>query len=168
MFLRTDRVAQFAVRYFMGMEGYSFEEYMSLISKYSEQKTGEPEGALIIFADDAEYMGTNGWFRLKFHNKPDNVFERTPQSKDNLIRLITEVSKMGEFINFNQACNGLPPIPETLYFDDDCAWHGAKASTWANTPMSRMLRTWQDLVRDTLLVILFNMPYICLQYQVQK
>ncbi len=150
MFLRTDRVAQFAVRYFMGMKGYSFEEYISLISKYSEQTPGEPEGALIIFADDAEYVGTNGWFRLKFQNKPDNVFERTPQSKDNLIRLITEVSKMGEFINFDQACNGLEPIPDTIYFDDDCAWHGAKASTWANTPMARMLRAWQDLVREKL------------------
>jgi len=150
VFLRTDRVAQFAVRYFMGMEGYSFEEYLGLISRYSAQNPGEPEGALIIFADDAEYIGTNGWFRLKFQNRPDNVFERTPQSKDNLVRLITEVKKMGEFINFDQACNALPPIPETIYFDDDCAWHGAKASTWANTPMARLLRPWQDLVREKL------------------
>lgn len=57
---------------------------------------------------------------------------------------------MGEFINFDQACNELPPIQETICFDDDCAWHGAKASTWANTPMARLLRPWQDLVRDKL------------------
>jgi alpha-amylase/alpha-mannosidase (GH57 family) len=152
-FLRTDRVAQFAVRYFMGMKGYSFEEYIDLISRYSAQTPGEPEGALIIFADDAEYVGTNGWFRLKFKNRPDNVFEKTPQSKDNLIRLITEVSKMGEFINFDQACNTLPPLHETVYFDDDSAWHGAKASTWANTPMARLLRPWQDLVRNKLKAI---------------
>jgi alpha-amylase/alpha-mannosidase (GH57 family) len=134
----------------MGMEGYSFEKYMELITRYSAQKPGEPEGALIIFADDAEYVGTNGWFRLKFQNKPDNVFERTPQSKDNLIKLISTVKKMGEFIRYDQACNELAPLPETLYFDDDAAWHGAKASTWANTPMARLLRPWQDLVREKL------------------
>jgi alpha-amylase/alpha-mannosidase (GH57 family) len=151
MFLRTDRVAQFAVRFFMGMEGYTFEKYMALIKKYSEQKPGEPEGALVIFADDAEYIGTNGWFRLKFQNKPDNVFERTPQSRDNLIKLISEVKKLGEFVTYDYACNQIPSLPETINFDDDAAWHGAKASTWANTPMAKLLRPWQDLIREKLI-----------------
>ena len=70
IFLRTDRIAQFGVRYFMGMEGYTLEEYLELIRRYSAQPAGEPEGALIIFADDAEYVGTNGWFRLKYQNQP--------------------------------------------------------------------------------------------------
>jgi hypothetical protein len=56
-------------------------------------------------------VGTNGWFRLKYQNKPDNVFEKTPQSKDNLIRLMQEVKKMGEFITYDEACNTLPPLP---------------------------------------------------------
>jgi hypothetical protein len=60
------------------MEGC--EKYL-VIRQYSEQPMGEPEGALIIFADDAEYIGTNGWFRLKYQNKPDNVFEATSESK---------------------------------------------------------------------------------------
>jgi len=38
-------VAQFGVRFFMDMEGYSLEEYVSLIRKYSEQPDGQPEGA---------------------------------------------------------------------------------------------------------------------------
>jgi len=148
MFLRTDRVTQFAVRFFMGMEGYSFKRYLGLIKQYSEQKAGEPEGALIIFADDAEYIGTNAWFRLKFQNKPDNVFEETPKSKENLINLITEVKKLGEFVTFDDACNKIQALPETIAFDDDTAWHGANASTWANTPMARLLRPWQDLVKE--------------------
>jgi len=94
MFLRTDRVAQFAVRYFMGMEGYTFEKYLDLIKKYSAQNEGESEGALIIFADDAEYVGTNGWFRLKYQNKPDNVFEKTPASKEKLIQLVKAVDTL--------------------------------------------------------------------------
>lgn len=133
----------------MGMEGYSSEKYMELIKKYSEQKPGEPEGAMIIFADDAEYIGTNGWFRLKYQNKPDNCFEKTPESKEKLIRLVTEVEKMGEFITYDDACN-LEPLDDVLNVDDDNAWHGARASTWASTPMAKILRPWQDLVREKL------------------
>jgi len=150
IFLRTDRIAQYGVRYFMGMEGYTLADYLELIRRYSEQPEGEPEGALVIFADDAEYVGTNGWFRLKYQNKPDNVFEATPESRENLIKLIRGCLEMGGFTTFDAACGELPALDETLAFDDDSAWHGAKASTWANTPMARLLRPWQDLVREKL------------------
>jgi alpha-amylase/alpha-mannosidase (GH57 family) len=149
IFLRTDRVAQFGVRFFMGMEGYTLEKYLDLIKKYSEQKNNEPKGALIIFADDAEYIGTNGWFRLKYQNKPDNVFEATPQSKENLFKLISETKKLGEFVTFEEGCS-LPVNTGEIYFDNDSAWHGAKASTWSGTPMAQLLKPWQDLVREKL------------------
>ena len=147
IFLRTDRLAQFGVRYFMGMDGYTLEKYLDLIRKYSEQPANEPEGAVIIFADDAEYIGTNGWFRLKFQDQPDNVFEATPESRQKLINLISAVRRLGRFMTFDQACQTLPPLPEEITFDDDSAWHGARSSTWANTPMARLLRPWQELVR---------------------
>ncbi len=147
VFLRTDRIAQFGVRYFMGMEGYSLEKYLDLVKKYSAQKEGEQEGALILFADDAEYIGTNGWFKLKYENKPEEVFQATPESKQKLIKLVEACGKLGGFTTFNEACKKLPAIEEQLTFDDDSAWHGARASTWANTPMARLLRPWQDLVR---------------------
>lgn len=150
MFLRSDRVAQFGVRCFMGMEGYTFERYLDLIKYYSKQAAGEPEGALIIFADDAEYVGTNGWFRLKYQNKPDNVFERTPGSREKLIQLVSACQKLGEFTTFDAACQNLRPMDEVICFDDDSAWHGAKASAWASTPMARLLRPWQDRVRQKL------------------
>jgi len=150
IFLRTDRIAQFGVRYFMGMEGYTFEKYMYLIQKYSEQKPNEKEGALIIFADDAEYIGTNGWFKLKYENKPDSVFEATPESKEKLINLVKACNKLGKFVTFNEACL-LYPNSQEITFDGDSAWHGAKASTWANTPMAKLLRPWQDLIREKLI-----------------
>ncbi|MGH8022025.1 MAG: hypothetical protein ACRED1_00470, partial [Limisphaerales bacterium] len=150
MFLRSDRIAQFGVRYFMGMKGYTLKKYLGLIRKYSEQPKGEAEGALIIFADDAEYVGTNGWFRLKYENKPDNTFEHTPESRQKLIDLVSACKKMGSFCNFNDACK-LPPLPERIYFDDNSTWHGGRASTWAETPMARLLRPWQELVRLKLL-----------------
>ncbi len=150
VFLRTDRVAQFGVRFFMGMPGYTLEKYLGLIRKYSEQPDGEAEGALIIFADDAEYVGTNGWFRLKYQNEPDHVFERVADARDKLVALVRACKEMGEFATFDEACNEVPPLEEELNFDDDSAWHGAKASTWAETPMARLLRPWQDLVRRKL------------------
>jgi alpha-amylase/alpha-mannosidase (GH57 family) len=150
MFLRTDRVAQFGVRFFMGMEGYTLEKYLDLVRKYSQQKPDEPEGAVIIFADDAEYIGTNGWFRLKYQNKPDNVFEEVPDAREKLVGLISACKEMGSFATFDEACQTLPPMEETINFDDDTAWHGGQASTWASTPMAKLLRPWQDLVRDKL------------------
>ena len=152
-FLRSDRVCQFGVRYFMDMEGYSLDEYMALIKKYSQQKEGESEGALVVFADDAEYIGTNGWFKLKFQNKPDNVFEAVNKAREKLISLISECEKLGTFTTFDAACKELPPIEDTLYFDDDSAWHGAMASIWAETPMARLLRPWQDMVRQKLYIV---------------
>ncbi len=149
VFLRTDRVAQFGVRFFMGMEGYTLEKYLDLIRKYSKQPEGESEGALIIFADDAEYIGTNGWFRLKYQNKPDAVFEQVPEARRKLIDLMTAVRQMGRFITFDDACR-LPALDPTITFDDDSAWHGATASTWAQTPMAELLRPWQDLVRQAI------------------
>ena len=149
MFLRSDRIAQFGVRYFMGMEGYTLEKYLGLVKKYSAQPKGETEGALIIFADDAEYVGTNGWFRLKYENKPDNTFEHTPESRQKLIDLVKACKKMGSFCTFDEACQQ-QQLPERIYFDDNSAWHGGRASTWAETPMARLLRPWQDLVREKL------------------
>jgi hypothetical protein len=150
MFLRTDRIAQFGVRYFMGMKGYTFDKYLALIDRYSQQNPGEPEGAVIIFADDAEYVGTNGWFRLKYENKPDNTFEHTPESRAKLIALVSACLKRGKFCTFDDACR-LAPNPERIHFDDDTAWHGGRASTWALTPMAKLLRPWQELVRAKLL-----------------
>ena len=150
MFLRSDRIAQFGVRYFMGMNGYTLKKYLGLIQKYSQQPKGEPEGALIIFADDAEYIGTNGWFRLKYQNKPDNTFEHTPESRQKLVALLLACKKMGSFCTFDDACK-LAALPEPIHFDDDSAWHGGRASTWAETPMARLLRPWQELVREKLL-----------------
>jgi len=149
-FLRSDRVCQFGVRYFMDMEGYSLDEYLGLIRKYSQQPADEPEGALIVFADDAEYIGTNGWFKLKFQNQPDKVFEAVPTARDKLISLIGACERLGRFTTFARACAELPPLDDTLYFDHDSAWHGARASLWAETPMARLLRPWQDLVREKL------------------
>jgi len=71
------------------------------------------------------------------------------EAKQKLISLMEAVRAMGSFITFDQACQ-LPAMQQTIRFDDDSAWHGATASTWAQTPMAKLLRPWQDLVRQAL------------------
>ncbi|MGE4488896.1 MAG: hypothetical protein AB7E95_05040 [Kiritimatiellales bacterium] len=157
VFLRSDRVCQYAVRYFMGMPGYSHEDYLKTIDRYSGDRDGMGEGALVIFADDAEYIGTNGWFRLKYQNEPDCVFEKVPDAQEKLIALVKAVQERGEFITFAEACE-LTPNTQPITWDDDAAWHGARASTWASTPMARMLRPWQDLIREKLNALEETLP----------
>lgn len=157
VFLRSDRICQYAVRYFMGMEGYSHEDYLATIDRYSGDREGLGEGALVIFADDAEYIGTNGWFRLKYQNEPDCVFEKVPDAQEKLIALVAAVKQRGEFATFAEVCE-LTPNTQPVTWDDDAAWHGACASTWASTPMARMLRPWQDLIREKLNYLEQDLP----------
>lgn len=149
IFLRTDRLAVFGVWYFMSHPGYTLENYVRLIQKYSQQNPGEPEGALIVYADDAEYIGTNAWYRLKYCNDPEDIFQKMPDAREKLVALVSAIRQMGPLITFQEACQ-LPALEDPINFDEDSAWHGGKASNWAMTPMARHLRPWQDLVREKL------------------
>ena len=150
IFLRTDRVAVFGVRYFMSHPGHSLENYIELIRKFSRQNPGEEEGAVLIYADDAEYVGTNAWYNLKYCNDPDQIFERMPDAGEKLVALVNAVRELGAFTTFDSACNELPPLEDKINFDDNTSWHGGQASNWSGTPMARLLRPWQQLVRDKL------------------
>jgi alpha-amylase/alpha-mannosidase (GH57 family) len=150
VYLRTDRIAVFGVRYFMSHPGHSLENYLKLIKKFSAQKPGEPEGAMLIYADDAEYIGTNAWYKLKYCNDPDQIFEKMPDAQEKLVALVKGVRQLGSFTTFDDACRHVPPLADKITFDDNMSWHGGQASNWANTPMARLLRPWQDLVRAKL------------------
>jgi alpha-amylase/alpha-mannosidase (GH57 family) len=150
VFLRTDRIAVFGVRYFMSHPGHSLENYIALIKKFSAQKPGEPEGAMMIYADDAEYVGTNAWYNLKYCNNPDDIFQKMPDAQAKLVSLVEAVRKLGGFTTFDDACNKVPALEDKITFIDNMAWHGGQASNWANTPMAKLLRPWQDLVRAKL------------------
>ena len=150
VYLRTDRIAVFGVRYFMSHPGHSLANYIKLIKKFSQQKPGEPEGAMLIYADDAEYVGTNAWYNLKYCNNPDQIFERMPDAEDKLVSMIEAVRKLGKFVTFDEACATVPALEDKITFIDNMAWHGGQASNWSGTPMAKLLRPWQDLVRKKL------------------
>jgi hypothetical protein len=150
VFLRTDRIAVFGVRYFMSHPGHSLANYIALIKKFSQQKPGEPEGAMMIYADDAEYVGTNAWYNLKYCNNPDQIFEKMPDAREKLVALVEAVRNLGGFTTFDDACHKVPALEDKITFIDNMAWHGGQASNWSGTPMAKLLRPWQDLVRAKL------------------
>lgn len=158
VFLRTDRVAVFGVRYFMSHPGHSLANYIELIRKFSQQLPGEPEGAMLIYADDAEYVGTNAWYNLKYCNNPDQIFERMPDAREKLVAMVNAVRELGEFTTFDHACNQLPALEDPIDFNDNMSWHGGQASNWANTPMALLLRPWQQLVRNKLKEVEASLP----------
>ncbi len=150
VYLRTDRIAVFGVRYFMSHPGHSLGNYIKLIRKFSAQKPGEPEGAMLIYADDAEYVGTNAWYKLKYCNDPDQIFQKKPDAQEKLVALVKAVRKLGKLVTFDHACNRVPALEDEITFNDNMAWHGGQASNWSGTPMAKLLRPWQDLVRAKL------------------
>ena len=158
VFLRTDRVAVFGVRYFMSHPGHSLENYIALIKKFSAQNPGEPEGAMLIYADDAEYVGTNGWYMLKYCNDPDKIFDRMPDAQEKLVSLVNAVRKLGQFTTLDDACTSIPALEDKITFIDNMAWHGGQASNWSNTPMAKLLRPWQQIVRDKLKAVENTLP----------
>ena len=84
----------------MGMSGYSHDQYLATIDRYSGDRSGMGEGALVIFADDAEYVGTNGWCKLKYQNQPDHVVQKVPDAQQKLIVLVEAVKMRREFATF--------------------------------------------------------------------
>jgi len=125
-------------------------KYLQLIKKFSAQKPGEPEGAMLIYADDAEYVGTNAWYKLKYCNDPDQIFEKMPDAQEKLIALVNGVRALGGLTTFEAACKNVPALEDKITFVDNMAWHRGQASNWSGTPMARLLRPWQDLVRAKL------------------
>lgn len=158
VFLRTDRVAVFGVRYFMSHPGHSLDDYIDLIRKYSMQNHDEPEGALLIYADDAEYVGTNAWYKLKYCNDPDSIFEQMPDAGEKLVELVNAVRNLGEFTTFDDACNNLPALEDKINFNDNMSWHGGQATNWSGTPMAELLRPWQQMVREKLKEVEDDLP----------
>ena len=128
IYLRTDRIAVFGVLNFMSHPGDSLENYFKLIKKFSAQKPGEPEGAMLIYADDAEYIGTNAWYKLKYCNDPDQIFEKMPDAQVKLVALVNAVRELGGLTTFDEACSQIPPLEDKITFVDNMAWHGGQAS----------------------------------------
>jgi len=120
----------------------TLEEIISNIDYWSGKKK---EGILTTYADDAEYIGTSGYFLVKYFNK-DEFFLPNP-SHGNLEKMISGIKGLSEgFITVNDAVKHYPVNDKVkFYTEDDMAWHRSRASKWAQTPTSL---EWDPVCKD--------------------
>ncbi len=137
-FTRSMRVALNYTRYFRG--GISLADYLANIRKWSG---GGGEGALVFIADDAEYVGTTGYYHVKYYGDYSKTFDTDPTAHEKLIALIPEVLKLGPMITFTEACETIPPVGEPYFVEDRFAWNRTYADAWAGTPEAR---SWEPLM----------------------
>ena len=148
-FCRSDRLCLHALQYML--EHVDWPTYLADIRKYSQQNPDEPEGGVIIFADDAEYIGTNGWYEMKYNKRSwEHLFRKVEGSKEKLMKMIGTVAEMGEFVTFEHLCNELPPLDEKYHVDDDLAWHRTWSTAWRETPDSKVFDPQIDELRRKL------------------
>lgn len=151
-FTRTDRLAQWGLRYFIGEQ--SFDDIYQRIQTYSVG-----DGGLVIYSDDAEYCGTRGWFDVKYNDRPTEssgtnedvgLFAAEPRSRQRLIALVQACEDNGhEFWTFDDLCTKLPAYTdETYYVEDMMAWHRTWAVAWASTPNALELEPRVNALRE--------------------
>ena len=139
---RSDRVANSANGYFLNRR--SLEDYIDIVKKWSGQRK---DGALIIIADDAEYMGTTGYFHVKHFRDYTKCFAVDPTAAQTLEALVRAVRGLGEMVTFREACE-LPPVAEPFFVEDGFAWHRTYAEVWARTPESQRYDPQVSLLRQ--------------------
>jgi hypothetical protein len=150
-FARTDRLAQWGLRYFIG--AHTFDDIYQRVQKYSAG-----EGGLVIYSDDAEYCGTRGWFDVKYNDRPTEssgtnedvgLFAAEPRSRQRLIALVqASLDNKHEFWTFGELCTKLPYTSEKYYVEDSMAWHRTWAVAWASTPNALKLEPRVNAIRD--------------------
>lgn len=129
---RSMRIAVNYTRYFR--RGLPLEDYLDNIRHWSGDGG---EGALIFIADDAEYVGTTGYYFIKYHDDYSKTFDVDPTAAEKLEALIPEVLKLGPMTTFSEACENITPVDEPFFVEDRYAWNRTYADVWAGTPESR-------------------------------
>ena len=130
-FCRSDRVANKSNSYFLGR--LPLEEWLDNVRRWTG---GSDEGALVIIADDAEYMGTTGYFHVKHFKDYSRSFDADPGAGEKLDRLVAGVLELGEMVTFKECCE-MEPVDAPYFVEDRFAWHRTYADAWASTPESK-------------------------------
>jgi hypothetical protein len=136
---RSDRLIGKYVGYFL--DRIPLDNYIENVVKWSGKKN---KGTTIIIADDAEYMGTSGYFFVKHYRDYSRSFQVDPNAAVKLEKLVNEVTKLGEMISFKEACE-MEPVEEPFFVEDRAAWHKTYADAWAGTPEAK---AWDPILSD--------------------
>ena len=139
---RSDRLAGRSLNYFVG--GMPLQGYIDTIKHWSGKKD---KGSLIIIADDAEYVGTTGYFYIKHEGDYSKTFNRDPLAAEKLDNLIAAVTKIGPMITFKEACEA-EAVEEPFFVEDYSAWHRTYSHAWGQTPEALRYDAIVNQIRD--------------------
>jgi len=143
---RSDRVSASTLYYLMstneiptddaGKKSVSLPELLEKIDHWSGKKK---EGFLICYAEDAEYVGTTGYFFLKHYGRHE-VFDENPDAIPLLSDYIEALLERGELGRVDECVQELPLIEDQpVTIEKDMAWHRTYATAWAQTPSALAL-----------------------------
>ncbi len=141
--MRTDRVSRHMLRYLMDDTEIDMQ---GILKNY----TAANEGYLVVYAEDAEYCGTTGWYFMKYHQLK-NSFDPIPQSFDRLERIVGWALEAGhELVHLSDVLDNVPVLDTgaPFHLEDGMAWHGTYAEAWASTPPAKEMDPECDKVRE--------------------
>jgi hypothetical protein len=139
--MRTDRVSRHMLCYLMGDKKVDMNAIM-------ERYTAANEGYLVVYAEDAEYCGTTGWYFMKYHSL-SSCFDPIPESFGRLETVIQWMLDHGhEIVNLSDIIDTVPHLKQNIVLKDGMAWHGAYAEAWSSTPSSKVFDAIGDRVRE--------------------
>ncbi len=142
---RSDRVSAQTLYYLMstspihvddaGKKKVSLEQILETIDYWTGRKK---QGSLICYAEDAEYVGTTGYFFLKHFGKHE-VFDDNPDSLNLLEAYIRSLLKRGELVRIDEFVAENDALEIDLKIGRNMAWHRTYATAWAKTPSALAL-----------------------------
>lgn len=137
---RSDRVSAQTLYYLMSTNNVPVDDAQktnvtleSLLKTIDHWSGKNKEGYLVCYAEDAEYVGTTGYFFLKHFGK-HQVFDDNPDAIRLLTNYIEALLERGELAHAVDAVDDGPVLNDPVIIDDNMAWHRTYATAWAKTP----------------------------------
>lgn len=154
---RSDRVSAQTLYYLMSTSPVPVDDTQkksvkleSLLETIDHWTGKKKEGFLICYAEDAEYMGTTGYFFLKHFGK-HQVFDDNPDASRLLTDYLNALLERGELARVDEIVKEDPILEnEKIYIEKDMAWHRTHATAWAKTPSALACDPYCKLISDKL------------------
>lgn len=154
---RSDRVSGQTLYYLMSTNNIPVDDSSkktvtleSLLETVDYWGGKKKEGYLVCYAEDAEYVGTTGYFFLKHFGKLQ-VFDDNPDAIRLLSDYIDALLKRGELAHVAEAVDDGKILDDPVRIEKDMAWHRAYATAWAKTPSALACDPYCHLISNKLI-----------------
>jgi hypothetical protein len=156
---RSDRVSGATLFYLMSTNSIpvcDFEKphvtLETLLDTVDHWSGKNKKGFLICYAEDAEYVGTTGYFFLKHYGK-QQVFDENPDAIRLLSDYIDGLLQRGQLGRVDEEVATEPTLDEKVTIEENMAWHRTYASAWARTPSALALDPYCKRLSDQLIAM---------------